>query len=158
MIVFLLQPGDELLLVWHAWLDDLVPTVIVNGDNIIEFSKYFLLHLQCLIPMKITNNNHEIINHRSRYTFLSKTDRPCKPYTKQDFIWCIAKEAQSVLYTSNITCMPRSMRKFLAMHDRELPDCTLGTKIIQISMQEKGIPPFIYMYFVSQSSNFEIEG
>jgi hypothetical protein len=42
MIVFLMQPGDEILLVWHAWLDDLVPTVIVNGDNIIEFSKYYL--------------------------------------------------------------------------------------------------------------------
>ena len=40
LIAYFLQPGDELLLVWHLWFDNIVPTVAIESDTMIELSRF----------------------------------------------------------------------------------------------------------------------
>ena len=39
LIVYFLQPGDEILLIWHLWFDRIVPTVVIESDTMIELSR-----------------------------------------------------------------------------------------------------------------------
>ena len=40
LIAYFLQPGDEILLVWHLWFDNIVPTVAIESDTMIELSRF----------------------------------------------------------------------------------------------------------------------
>ncbi len=75
LIAYFLQPGDELLLIWHIWFDNIVPTVVVESDNIIELSR-FQFHQRFYV--RIFHTNIDLAAFSSYVLALSKN-----PYEKR---------------------------------------------------------------------------
>ena len=57
LIAYFLQPGDELLLILHIWFDNIVPNVVIESDNIIELSRFYINDKEVKQRYGIMNKN-----------------------------------------------------------------------------------------------------